>query len=247
MIGDLLSTLENRKRKDLLDHYCPQDRDGKRHFRPGSEHLDTVDKATSEHLGLALESYAATQPDPHFFKPLDYAFHIAGTGSRGLPRYLVLVHGKGSPDSRYLLDLKFSPPSALATLIGRRQPAWADESERVVAIQQRMQAMPPRFSTTIHVNSKPYVMRALQPAQDRLKLSAGKGDMTRIETVTSTMARLLAWAQLRGSGHQGAAPAEALIAFGHNPSWHGEMLDYAQAGAAGMEADWQAFARHDFD
>ena len=58
-------------------------------------------------------AFAATQPNPKFFEVLDIACRIAGTGSLGVERFVVLVEGKGSPDGNYLLDIKEAKPSAM--------------------------------------------------------------------------------------------------------------------------------------
>jgi len=41
------------------------------------------------------------------------ARRIAGTGSLGVERYVLLIEGKGSPDGNYLLDLKQALPAVL--------------------------------------------------------------------------------------------------------------------------------------
>jgi uncharacterized protein (DUF2252 family) len=50
---------------------------------------------------------------------LDIGRRIAGTGSLGVERYVVLVEGKGSPDRNYLLDIKEAKPSAMAPHLAR--------------------------------------------------------------------------------------------------------------------------------
>ena len=91
-----------------------------------------------------MTGFAATQPNPKFFDVIDIGRRIAGTGSLGVERFVVLVEGKGSPDGNYLLDIKEAKPSALAPHLARlgiKQPGWTDEASRVVTVQNRMQAV----------------------------------------------------------------------------------------------------------
>ena len=43
----------------------------------------------------AMARFAAEQPDPAFYKVLDVARRVAGLGSLGVERYVVLVRGPG--------------------------------------------------------------------------------------------------------------------------------------------------------
>ena len=56
--------------------------------------------------------------------------------------YVILVDGKGSPGGNGLLDLKqVNASSLLPQLKKTAQPAWKNEAERAVALQQRVQAV----------------------------------------------------------------------------------------------------------
>ena len=244
MVGDFLTALDNRKRVDLLDHRCPVGKDGKRALKIDNVHLEAVDEATRDMLAALLAEYANTQPDPKFFKLVDCAFRIAGTGSRGLKRYALVVRGKGSPDENYLLDLKNAAPSALAPYVQLQQPAWESEAHRVIAVQHRVQAMSPRFSTALEMDGEPYVLRALQPIEDRLDLASWNKDISRLQAVVVTMGRLVAWGHLRSSGRQGSAIADEFINYGRQKDWQNELLAYAEQYEAKVIADWEAFVPH---
>jgi uncharacterized protein (DUF2252 family) len=87
-----------------------------------------------------MRGFAKTQPVPSFYEVLDVARRIAGTGSLGVERYVILVRGKGSPDGNRLLDLKASAASSLLARLKVPQPRFASHAARIVAVQQRMQA-----------------------------------------------------------------------------------------------------------
>lgn len=94
--------------------------------------------------------FSASQGNPNFYKMIDVARRIAGTGSLGVDRYVILVEGKGSPDNNYLLDLKEALPSVVTPHVKTPQPHWDTEAARVVAVQQRAQAVSQAF---LHADS----------------------------------------------------------------------------------------------
>ena len=59
---------------------------------------------------------------PSFFQVLDVARRIAGTGSLGVQRYVILIEEKGSIGDHYLLDLKQSLGSCIAPHFKYLQP-----------------------------------------------------------------------------------------------------------------------------
>ncbi|MGL1161922.1 DUF2252 family protein, partial [Vibrio parahaemolyticus] len=84
--------------------------------------------------------------------------------------YVVLVQGKGSPDQNHLLDLKFALPSVPAQRLRKRQPDWRNDAQRIVAIQDRCQAESPALLSVAEIEGRAFVLRELQPTEDRLDL-----------------------------------------------------------------------------
>src|SRR5579863_2158928 len=171
LIGELLVQVEQRKRKDFLNRHTNKDGKRRRLIIDG-EHLLALTKGEREQLLDWFERFAAKQTDPKFHRPLDVAHRIAGTGSLGLPRYAILVRGNGSPNDNYLLDLKFGGESAAGKRLLKRQPAWPDAATRIVTVQKRVQAIAPAFLMPVDFAGRAFVLKELQPLQDRLDLSA---------------------------------------------------------------------------
>jgi uncharacterized protein (DUF2252 family) len=169
------------------------------------------------------------------------ARRIAGTGSLGVGRYIVLVQGKGSPDGNYLLDLKQALPSSLRKLSPLAQPGWADEAHRIVGVQQRMQAISMAFLHPARMGGHSWVLRGLQPSEDRVVLSAGTPAPDRQESLVRAMGECTAWAQLRSAGRAGSAIADELIDFGSRRKWRAALIDVAAECAARTEADWARY------
>lgn len=242
MIRDLLGDIRNRSRPAFLDRRTDI-RKGRRQLRLDGIKALPVDAAERAHAGRLMEAYAGTQSDPGFFKVLDVARRIAGTGSLGLERYVVLLRGRGGIDGNFLLDIKYAPSSALAPYVPCPQPAWDNEAQRIVAIQHRVQAITPAFLSARVCDGRAYVLKELLPDQDRLSLDLWNGKLSRLETVMSAMGSLVAWAHLRSSGRQGSACADEWIDFGAGVQhWQASLLDLAQAYHHHVLADWKGYA-----
>ena len=68
------------------------------------------------------------------------------------------------------------------------------------------------------------------------------GKLRRLEEVLATMGQVVAWAHLRSAGRQGSAIADAFVDFGQQTGWQKALIDHADAAAASVVADWQAYA-----
>jgi uncharacterized protein (DUF2252 family) len=217
---------------------------GRRLRTDGRKALPASDE-DRDHVALFMAELATRHDNPRFFKTIDVARRIAGTGSLGVNRFVILVEGKGSPDGNYLLDLKHARPSCLTRHIATRQPRWSNEAERVTTVQKRMQAVPQAFLHAERLNGLWYVLRDLQPSEDRVDLTTLRGDGAGLRTAVEGMGRLLAWAQLRSTGRQRSAIADELIAFGAARDLHKGMLDLAVQCSRQVVADWKDYRKSD--
>jgi uncharacterized protein (DUF2252 family) len=240
LIKDLLEELEERKRKDFLDRYTKAKK-GKRHIVINPKKVVSVSAERHDQIAAFMAKWAETQENSKFFRVIDVAGRLAGTASLGMMRYLLLVEGKGSPDRNYLLDLKQAHPSCLQPLLHRPQPKWTSEANRIETVQARMQAVPPALLHGVILERIPFMLRELQPTQDKLSLDRWNGKLERLEVVLETMGRITAWTQLRSSGRDDSATADELIAFAHQPGWHEPLMRYAEDYAVQVEADYQEF------
>jgi uncharacterized protein (DUF2252 family) len=246
LVADLLNRLKLRDRRNFLTDRT--DLKGKqRKLKLTPEKTTPVTSEERSHVINLIHTWATTQKNPKFFNVLDVAHRIAGTGSLGLDRYIILVEGNGSPHANYLLDLKAARSSSLYPHLQIPQPRWKSESDRITSIQHRFQESPPALLNPLQLDGKPYVLRELQPTADRVDLTAWNGKIKRLQRVIQTMAEVTAWGQLRSGGRQGSAIADDLIAFAQDASnWHGVLLDYVQACTAQVESDYTVF-RDAFD
>jgi uncharacterized protein (DUF2252 family) len=242
MVSDLLHQLRQRTRVDLLDRRTELKHKAKRRVLrvDGVKALPATQKQRDKVAAFMVE-FARAQPNPAFYRMHDVARRIAGTGSLGLDRYVILVEGKGSPNGNYLLDLKEATPSAVVPCLSTRQPKWASEAQRVVDLQHRAQAVSAAFLQPAMLGKRSYILRALQPVEDRVALGNWHGKLPRLELVIRNMGELIAWSHLRGSGRQGSATADELIEFGSQRKWQGKLMEVAQACAAQADSDWREY------
>jgi uncharacterized protein (DUF2252 family) len=237
-VRDLLAALRNRSRTEFLDSRTGI-KGKKRVIRVDGKKALSVSKVQRATIMNFMTSFAQSQPNPDFYKVIDVARRIAGTGSLGLDRYVILVQGKGSPHGNYLLDLKLSVPSSLLTHLKVKQPRWATEANRIVALQQRVQAVPMAFLQPVRLGEAAYVLRALQPSEDRVataRLSRGH-----LKELIDSMGKIVAWAHLRSASRQGAATLDELIDFGQRKKWQDKLLKTSLMCARQVRADSAAF------
>jgi uncharacterized protein (DUF2252 family) len=242
LVRVLLDGLRARQRVGFLDSRTVLKR-GRRLLRAdGKKALPATAQQRAAIIDF-MRGFARSQPHPDFYAVLDVARRIAGTGSLGVDRFAILVQGKGGPDGHYVLDLKQALPSSLLAHLKLRQPEWKSEAHRVVARQRRMQALPMAFLQPVLFNDGPYVLRALQPSEDRVTLNGSRQTHEELAQVIATLGRLLAWAQLRSAGREGSTSADELIDFGRRKKWKAQLLDTSQAFALQVAEDATAYNR----
>ncbi len=208
LIGSILATLEGRTRKNLLDRRTTLER-GKRRIAIDGVRALAASAQERKFVRRLLMHFARAQPHPGFFRPVDVARRIAGTGSLGLPRYII-------------------------------RPSQA---HRVIAVQTRCQAISPAFLAAIESDGASFVLRELQPREDRLDLAYIAGDAEGCSAVFRLMGSLLAWGQLRAAGRQRAAVADDLMTFAAKAKWRRRVLAVATEAADRSAADWRIYAK----
>ncbi len=242
LVKDLINTLKRSSRQAFLDEHTVLD-NNKRSLRIDGDRTRSISDGQRLKVTKCIEQWAARQPDPSCFRVLDVAYRVAGVSSLGLERFVILVEGKGSPHRNYLLDLKASRCSALQPYRSIPQPQWPNQATRIVTIQQRVLKNPPLLLDAVEIEDQSYILRELQPWQDRLNLKQWDGKLRRLEKVIQMMATAIAGGHLRSSGQQGSAIASDLINCAKNPQWHKPMLEYAQTYSHQVEADYRSFCR----
>jgi uncharacterized protein (DUF2252 family) len=244
LVEVLLNEVQDKKRAKFLDKKAPVNNENVRKIEIKQDKTRPVTSETFNDVKTALRKFAESQENPDFFNVIDIVWRIAGTGSLGLKRYLVLVEGKGSPDDNYLLDLKQSIPPSLNRFISYfSQSRWNNEPQRIIENQKKMQAIAPALLHSLEINGEFFVMREYQPTEDKIDLTSDdlNLDQQSLEKLMKTLGNVVAWSHLRSSGQQGAANADALVDFAQDNWWHQEILNYAQNYSQTVRVDHQQF------
>lgn len=242
IIRRFLRTVEFRRRKLFLKSWVAY-KPNKIRFRKHNPHMRAADKDTKQRIRNAIQVWAQTQPDPDFFTVLDVAHRVVGTGSLGIDRFVILVSGPGKPGKEYLLDLKKALPATLQSRLAAHQPAWTSEAERIVETQKRIQAASPALlHPLIMPDGASYVLRELQPVEDKIALISLIEKPAKLETLVGAMGQLSAWGHLRSGGRQGSAIADELIDVGQQYGrWQEPLIDYARAYASQVKHDYRVY------
>jgi uncharacterized protein (DUF2252 family) len=241
LVKDLLDGVEKRQRKDFLDKRTTVQSDGTRKLLIDGKRYYVASEDDKAKVTALIDIWRANRANPQFYKVLDIAHRIAGIGSLGVERYVMLVEGKGSPHQNHLLDLKAEPSSSLQPYLKQRQPLWANQAERVVTIQRWIQAMPPASLAEVELNAKSFVLRELQPTEDKVDLQSSGATLPQLEQLMKTTAQVVAWGQLHSGGHQGSAIASEVMDYAKLPHWQKSLLSYAGYYAQKAAEDFREF------
>ena len=242
IVADLLEDLHRRKRSEFLDERTNLI-DDRRQLKIDGKKMLAISKERYQSIARSIERWATSQVNSDFFEVLDIGFRVAGTGSLGLDRYLILVTGKGSPDNNYLLDFKQQLGSSLQPYMLIEQPQWKNPATRVIKIQQSVQSAPPALLAAVEFNGGSYSLRELQPTQDKITLKAGKINIAQLEKLIETMAQVTAAGHLNSSGKLGATIERDPIAFGNRLDWQKEVLIYTSKYAQQVQRDYRDFCQ----
>lgn len=242
MVRDLLRNVRKRDGTEYLDART-QVVNGRRALQLDGKKALPISEADRTRVERLIAQHAEAQANPGYFQLLDVARRIAGTGSLGIERFVVLVRGDGKQGNPSLLDLRLEPGSALTPYVRLKQPSWRNEAARVVTVQRRMQVDTPAFLAVLSLDQKSYVLRELLPSQDRLSLKNWDGKLGRLDRVMQTMGTILASAQLRSCAWKGAAEIAELVDFSSKlQTYRCALLGHARFYAEQVFHDWRQFA-----
>lgn len=240
LIGTLLHDLEKRSQADLLKKRTTGS-GRRRRLRTDNGKTESLPPDEFKRVKRFMARFAEGRAMPEFFNLLDAGQRIAGLGTLGLRRYVVLIEGSGGRDGANLVDLKMQLGSTLARQVTIAQPHFAGEAERVVEIENRMQVVGPAFLTAVRIGRRSFTLRELQPSADKLDLAKARPDLATLSQVIEAMGELTASAQLRSSGRDGSATADTLIEFAADRSWPRMLRTVARDWAREIHRDWKAF------
>jgi uncharacterized protein (DUF2252 family) len=243
IVCDFLIAAARTKEKDILKKQAVGNKKKMMLSLEDEKHFE-LDKALRKELKHHVNEWIATSSDgPYNYKTKGAVFRVAGTGSLGVKRYLLLLKSTNTKNKYLLVDMKQATASSVQPYVPVQQLAWDTEAERVIAIQKRMQNVSASLLSTTTFKGESYVIQELQPVKDTIKFKLLKDEYRDIYQAIDDMAALVASAQLRSGGIQGSSIIDDLSAFGKSDEWQPVLLDYAIKYAKKVKQDYGEFLR----
>jgi uncharacterized protein (DUF2252 family) len=210
-----------------------------RRFKTVKPVLTRVTGAKADEVLASLKPYLATlEPQRQhllsFYRPVDVAFKVVGTGSVGLRDYCVYFEGNGAEDPLFL-QIKEEPASGYAGYLPKAHPP-AHNGRRVAEGQRAMQIQSDPFLGWTHIGSRDYLVRQLNDHKGSIELDdlAGAGLTAFGEVCGELLAR----------GH--ARSCDPLVIAGYlgaGDGFAGALWKFGAAYADQTEKDWEELKR----
>jgi uncharacterized protein (DUF2252 family) len=240
ILKGFMENLEKRRRKDLIKERTVKVETGRKLNLDTGKVLAVTDEQRAK-VEKLLQDWPQQHPNPFFRSICDIGIRVTGTASLGLERYVVLVE---SPKEKlYLLDLKEARHSTLASLAPLPQPVWPTEAARIVGIQSRVNNVLPTLFSAVVADSKSFILKELQPEQDKFDFNEWDGELESLEELIRIMATTTASGHLRSAGRQGSSIADELIAFSQQTQWQKDLFSYCQDYPNKVHQDYFAFCK----
>ncbi len=199
-IGLILGKTALGTQSQLLDLHTERLKNGTRRIVRDKRKHPELDADVAEKVFSAVADYGRAKGESEAYRPLDATGRIAGVGSLGLRRYLVLVAGDGSSKSNRLLDIKEEGPSAWLPYAGTAAlPSGSSEAARVVYAQRTLQANPTAGLDVIPIEGIDFRIREMIPAENRSSLDRFHQKPGKLRQAIIEAGRLTGLAHLRGA------------------------------------------------
>jgi uncharacterized protein (DUF2252 family) len=174
-------------------------------------------------------------------KAIDAGFRIAGTGSIGVKRYILLLTHTGNLQKKLLIDVKQAMPPAPGAYVNIPQPGWQNEAARIITVQEMMEHVSPAFLSSFQHNEDWFVVKELQPTADKINLFQTVKQPGHMENYLADLGMLTASGQLRSSGRQGAVTADELYHFAADDKWINMVTEWSAFYAGQVKQDYAIY------
>jgi uncharacterized protein (DUF2252 family) len=169
-----------------------------------------------------------------FYRPVDVAFKVVGTGSVGLRDYCIYMEGNGPADPLFL-QIKEETASAYVPYLPDAHPA-PQNGQRVAEGQRAMQIQTDPFLGWTHIGSRQYLVR---------QLNDHKGSVA-IEDLAGTNLRAYAevCGELLARGHARSGDPQVIAGYiGSGDTFAEAIAGFGVAYAEQTEKDWEQLRR----
>ena len=165
-----------------------------------------------------------------FYRPIDVAFKVVGTGSVGLRDYVIYMEGNGPGDPLFL-QIKEEAASAYTPYLPDAHPA-PHNGQRVAEGQRAMQIQTDPFLGWTHIGSRQYLVRQLNDHKGSIDILDLAGP--NLKAYGEVCGELLA----RGHGRSGD-PQVIAGYIGNGDAFVKAVADFGVSYADQTEKDWE--------
>ena len=169
-----------------------------------------------------------------FYRPIDVAFKVVGTGSVGLRDYVIYMEGNGPRDPLFL-QIKEEAASAYAPYLPDAHPA-PHNGQRVAEGQREMQIQTDPFLGWTHIGGHQYLVRQLNDHKGTIEVEDLAG--ANLKAYAEVCGELLA----RGHGRSGD-PQVIAGYIGNGDAFVEAIGAFGIAYADQTEKDWEQLKR----
>jgi uncharacterized protein (DUF2252 family) len=210
-----------------------------RRFRESKPMLTRITGAQAAAVLASLAAYREMlEPEQQhllsFYRPVDVAFKVVGTGSVGLRDYCVYFEGNGPADPLFL-QIKEETASAYAPWLPDAHPAHHN-GQRVAEGQRAMQSQSDPLLGWTHIGARQYLVRQLNDHKGSIEIAdlAGSG----LEAYAEVCGELLA------RGHARSGDPVAIAGYlGNGGGFAEACAKFGSLYADQTEKDWNELRR----
>lgn len=236
LIKKMIRRVEDRKEMELIKKRTQKNNPDK--LLPGEKLLALPKKEKTE---LVDDFNAWLKKGIHQeLQAVDAGFRIAGTGSIGIRRYVLLLSDKINTGKKVLMDVKQAVSPASLAYTNIKQPVWSNEAERIISIQEMMEQATPAFLSSFEFKNNWYVVKELQPTGDKVDLFQTIKPEHQ-QNYLEDLGVLIAADQLRSSGRKKSASADEMADFVAAGNWIELMIDWSATRAEKMKHEYADF------
>ena len=210
-----------------------------RSFRRVPGRLEPVSGVQRAAVLAAYDRYKTRLDPAHrhllsFYRPVDVAFKVVGTGSVGLRDYCIYLEGNDGDDPLFL-QIKEQTGSVWARWLADAHPP-AHNGQRVVEGQRLMQTQSDTFLGWTEIANRQFLVRLLNDHKGSIELDDLAGDA--LDAYAEVCGELLA------HGHARSGDAAELSGYlGSGSSFAEAIAAFAVLYADQTEKDWQELKR----
>jgi uncharacterized protein (DUF2252 family) len=195
-IWDILGATARARPEELLFKQTHLTKSGKRRIQLSDDKHPPIQRKRRSRIRKAVEAYLQDQSTDRF-RVIDVTGRIAGIGSLGVRRYLVLVEAN---QKVRLMDVKEARPSSVLSCSEVTQPDFGDdEAARMVFAQEQVQAAKALGLGHLKIINRSFRIRQMIPDEHRSSLDHLRRQPEKLLRAVQVAGRVTGWSQWRGS------------------------------------------------